>query len=126
MKEIGAQLEADARCTAMHETFGHLGPTAGQHAIEILFTYTAYGEVVIIDDRYTTIENSPWQFEAFNDLIWELVNPNGKNGEKPLEKGKVYKFIGTITWGQVDSDVPAWGDALGVTNWEGEVNTVLS
>lgn len=120
MEKLIAQIEADGRCEATHDTFGHLAPTKGVHKGKILFTYSDYGDIVMISDHFPTLQNSPWQFACMNDLLFELCC---KRGDEDLEKGKVYLFEGSLTWG-IEKGSNRWGDALTLTDWKGTTEII--
>jgi hypothetical protein len=124
MREECAKSERDAICRGQHETFGHLGPIKGKHLVEILFSYTSYGEIIIIDDKCPTLQNSPWHFESLNNLLFKVCNPNALKGEEPLAEGKVYLFNGYIIWDEVESYASAWGEAIGATEWQGRTTKI--
>lgn len=112
-----AEIGAIQKMNVMHDVWGHLGPTEGVHKVSIMFAVTAYGQCPIINDECETLKNSPWQCECFNDLVFQLWNPNDK--AKELEVG-VYLFTGTTRWGSPE-DNP---DALTMLDWEGETKLI--
>ena len=117
--EAMIQCDVDAKVVAQHDTFGHLAPVEGEHAITILFCRSVYGHEVIIDDEHITLENSPWQVAAFEQIVSKLCDDKNK-----VEEGNVYRFTGHITFGEVEGEYENWGIAIGVTGWTGKTEGV--
>lgn len=90
--EIAGQLEADARNAAMHDTWGHLGPTRGEHPITLVFTQSIFGDIVLIDTDHPTLQESPWHHACMTEMVGELTDRDD------IDQGAVYRFEGTCTY----------------------------
>lgn len=91
--DVITQCFIDAKKAAMHDTWGHLGPTSGEHSLVIVFTYSVRGDIVIIDEQCNTLENNPWHFSNLMNLVDELTD------EDDVVEGGVYRFEGSCTYG---------------------------
>lgn len=109
---VWQQIDADARCAAIHDTWGHLGPEDGVHHGQMLVAHSTYGDVIVVDELFPTFQNSPWQFEALNRAAFELIKD---------EDVGVYSLVGYVKWGQ-DEDDP---DATSMTHYEFEIVKVV-
>jgi hypothetical protein len=70
----------------MEETWGHLAPEPGRrYQGTMLFTDSAYGDLVLIEARWEGLQDSPWLFEDMQDYI-EVAET------KP---GRIYRWKGT-------------------------------
>ncbi len=75
------------KARVMGMTWGHLAPKKNKkYPGYILFTISAYGDIVPIRAEFKGLDDSPWFYEALQDFVYE----NAK------EDGKVYRFDGTF------------------------------
>lgn len=106
------QLEADARQVATHDAWGHLGPKNGKHLGQVLYAVTDYGQTELISENFKEeFQNSPWQYDALNDMIFELSKNEKVSG--------VYCWSGFIVWGHDKNDSD---DGTYMIHWEGDVS----
>lgn len=93
MTNVWSQIVADNHRIVQHQTWGHLGPTDGVHYGRILCCLSAYGDLVLIDDDFPTLENSPWQYAALNTIVCDILEDRDTG---------VYSLEGWLKWGEVD------------------------
>jgi len=84
---------------AQHETWGHLGPTDGNHELTLVFTRTIYGDHVLINSKHETLEDSPWHYANMNNMVNEFLE------DKQTEDGFVYQFKGNCLYSYVREHV---------------------
>lgn len=62
------------RQDVLFDTWGHLAPEPGRkYEGWILATYTAFGDVVIIDWNFDDLLGSPWQAEDFDAFMHQTL-----------------------------------------------------
>lgn len=110
--DVWQQITEDARTKVQHETWGHLGPTEGKHHGQMIVAFSTYGDIVVVDDSFPTLQNSPWQFGAINDAAFESVKD---------EDVGVYSLVGWIEWGAPE-DEP---EALTMVDYELELTPLI-
>lgn len=69
----------------MANTFGHLASNGKEFFGTILAAHTEYGEFVIIKSDFPGMDCSPWQFDHFNDFVYDKL--------KDMPVG-IYRFNG--------------------------------
>lgn len=80
-------VERDFKTRVMGMTWGHLAPKKNKKYYgSILFTLSNYGDNTIINSEFNALPDSPWFYTAMDDFIYE----------QKLDRGGVYKFIGTF------------------------------
>lgn len=105
MREVCAQMEADAYRQVQHETWGHLAPTNGTHELEMVYTTSVYGDCTLISVKHPTLDDSPWLFSSLHDLRDQLTSNNDlEDDDTPYEQGSVCKFVGKIVFGYPKED----------------------
>lgn len=81
-----APAEAAHRARVISATFGHLAPSVRKkYRGTIVFTHSAYGQLVPIRAEFQNLPDSPWFYEHLQDFV----------AERASEPGKVYRFDGT-------------------------------
>lgn len=84
------RIEDDNRQIAEVVTFGHLYPKVNKaHYGYIIFAEGAYGEQMIIESNFPTVNSSPWFYEDMCEFISNYIDEHSKT-----DYG-VYKFIGS-------------------------------
>jgi hypothetical protein len=69
-------------------TWGHLAPKRNRtYQGYIVFTISAFGDMVVVDADFAGLPDSPWLFDAVNEFAFE---------DEKLVHGAVYKFVGTF------------------------------
>jgi hypothetical protein len=90
MASLFAEHEARYRVQVLYETWGHLYPRLYRtYRGWIVFTWTAYGDLTIIDNKFRGMASSPVIYDDMNHLIGDLWE------QKQLEEGGVYRWEGT-------------------------------
>lgn len=70
------------------ETWGHLAPVKNRiYRGCIVFSISAYGDMVILDSNWGKLPDSPWLFDAMHDFVFE---------DDKLVHGAIYRFDGTL------------------------------
>lgn len=69
-------------------TWGHLAPKRNRiYQGYIVFSISAFGDMVVIDADFAGLPDSPWLYDAVNDFAFE---------DNALVHGAVYRFTGTF------------------------------
>jgi hypothetical protein len=69
------------------ETWGHLAPGKKRtYQGWMVWTHSAYGDLLLIDSEWDGLKDSPWLFTAMQGF-WE---------QRETEPGTVYRFDGTF------------------------------
>jgi len=71
LEEAFAPVEAHNKAVVYNQRCGHLAPKPStKYEIKILFTYSAYGDMVIIDtNQEDNLPDSPWLFDDMQEFI---------------------------------------------------------
>lgn len=86
LAEAFAGTEAAHRSRVLAHTFGHLAPSIRKkYHGTILFTHSAYGQLVLIRADFNGLPDSPWLYDHLNDFVCE----------RATEPGMVYRFDGS-------------------------------
>lgn len=83
-----AEHEARFKAAVMRDTWGHLDASPGVYDGYIVFTHGTYGDIVVIDNHFEGLSDSPWLY----DHIYDKVNKFVDTGR--TERGRVYRFDG--------------------------------
>lgn len=77
------------------DTFGHLKPKKNQkYNGWMLWAYSVYGDIVLIDAAFNGLGDSPWLFQAMQDFIGENIPETGVFRWKGVFEN--YCFVGNI------------------------------
>lgn len=88
MIETLASIAAEARARQTAATFGHLAPKPHiKYEGTILFTHTAWGDIVLIESIFKGLDMSPWLCEDCRDFASDYCSIWSDYG--------VYRFKGT-------------------------------
>lgn len=88
MAEAMAPAKAECAAKVMFATWGHLEPRRGtSYAGFMLFSYSAYGDITLIEAKWDGLGDSPGLFADMQDYIGQM--------EEHWESGQVFKFTGT-------------------------------
>lgn len=80
------EAEGEYRAAVMASTWGHLEAKPGTtHELRMLFTCTAYGDLVLIDSEHPTMDDAPGLYILMNEHV-----------ENVAKRGKVYRFDGHL------------------------------
>jgi len=80
-----ASYEAQYKAKVMTNTWGHLAPEPRKkYQGEILIAYSAYGDQIVLQDKFEGLPSSPW---FYSDMV-------GFMSELKLESFGIYKFTG--------------------------------
>jgi len=87
-RELFSEHEARERSAVMHDTWGHLAPTARvRHKGFIVFAKTCYRQEVVIESEFSGLNDSPWYYDALHDYISEKLNTRDEG---------IYRFDGDV------------------------------
>lgn len=74
--------------SAYKATWGHLAPERNRtYRGYIVFTISAFGDMVVIDSDFADLPDSPWLFDAVHDFAFE---------DEMLIHGAVYRWTGSL------------------------------
>ena len=84
----------------MQNTWGHLAPRKG-HSYKgyMIWAYSRYGEIVLLDADFRNLNDSPWLFEAMQEYIGENLDGEG-----------IYKWEGCFT--KLDDELFCFGGKI--------------
>jgi hypothetical protein len=69
-------------------TWGHLAPRRNKrYQGHIVFSISAFGDMVVIDADFEDLPDSPWLFDAVHNFVFE---------DESLVHGAIYRFDGTF------------------------------
>lgn len=89
LEEAFGPIDADNRSGVLSDTWGHLHPERDRwYEGYMIFTYGAWGDLVLIDADWEDLSDSPWLNDDMHEYWHELVD------DKALERGHVYRFDG--------------------------------
>lgn len=107
-----APAEQHNRELVMHQTWGHLGPARGRHYGSMLIAMSAYDGATIVNDEFPSLKNSPWQYSALHEIVFELLND--------ADVG-VYRATGYLNWRKCKDG----SDATELGHWRFNLEKVL-
>ena len=72
------QITADVMRAVQHDTFGYLFPSKEWYWIgSVRVSFSAYGNVTVLDDKVEGIEPSPWWYASLNDFAVKCSDSMG-------------------------------------------------
>lgn len=99
MADVGAQIHADARNIAIHQTFGHLFPDKGYYGGTVRIAYALYGDIVVMDEKGLP-GSSPWWHFAINEFACKA--------SEEMECGEVSEFQISVTIVACEEELEQW------------------